>query len=77
MRIWEGLRFFILAFMLAGYVLLALLVFARALSALVNLRRAAGRSVKGPAHVDRPDPERMWFSKKRGIVSSKNGPDWS
>lgn len=77
MRIWEGLGFFTLVFMLAGYVLLALLVFTRALSAFVSRRRAAERSVNGPAHVNRPDRGRMWLSKKRGIVSSKNRPDWS
>jgi hypothetical protein len=43
MTIREGFIFFFLTIVLAGYVLLALLVFARALSALVSRRRAAGR----------------------------------
>ncbi len=38
MSIWEVFKFFFVTFMLAGYVLLALLVFARALSNLINRR---------------------------------------
>jgi hypothetical protein len=45
MRILEVFKFLTLVFALGGYVLLALLVFARSPSALVR-RRAAGRGVK-------------------------------
>jgi hypothetical protein len=55
MTIREGFIFFFLTFVLAGYVLMALLMFARLLSGFVSRHRAAGRSAKGPAHVNRPD----------------------
>jgi hypothetical protein len=41
-----------LALAVAGYELLALLLFARTLSALIRQRRAAERSVKGPAQAN-------------------------
>jgi hypothetical protein len=74
MSISEGFKFLVLVLMLAGYVLLALLLFTRALIALVS-RRAAGRSVKAPARV--PTGRRIWLSKGRDKVSSKNRPDWA
>jgi len=55
MTIREGFIFFFLTFVVAGYVLLALLVFARLLSGFVSRCRAAGWRVKGPARVNRPD----------------------
>jgi hypothetical protein len=61
--------------MLAGYILLALLLFGRALNALVSRRRAVGRSVKAPAR--EPTGRRIWLSKERDKVSSKSRPDWA
>lgn len=59
MRIWGLFKFLTLAFMLAGYGLLALLVFARALSALVSRRRAAGSECQkdGAREPTRPGDE--------------------
>ncbi len=77
MRIWEVFKFLTLAFVLAGYGLLALLMFARLLSALVSHHRAAGQIAKGLAHVNRPDQGANVVFGKRDKVSSKNRPDWS
>ncbi len=51
----------------AGYVLLALLLFTRALSTLVNHRH----SVKGPAHANRPDRKAKVVSESgvQGMIS--------
>jgi hypothetical protein len=48
----EALLLIFLWLMVAGYVLLALLLFAHMLFAFVSQWRAAGRNVKGRAHAD-------------------------
>ena len=53
MDIGEALKLALLWLSVAGYVLLALELFARALYALVSRRRGAGKSVEGPARVSR------------------------
>ena len=54
MDIREGAIFVILALMVAGYLLLGLLLLAHALFGFVMQLRAAVRSVKRPAHANRP-----------------------
>lgn len=51
----EALGLVFLWLMVAGYALLALLLFVHVLSAFVRQWRAGGRSVSGPAHTGRHD----------------------
>lgn len=71
----EKFMFIFLALEVAGNVLLALLLFARVLSALVTRRR----SVRGPAHANRPDPRAnvvSGFGVQRVLSGGKNVRSW-
>ena len=74
----ELFKFIVLASVVALYVLLLLILFARALYALVSHLRAAGRSVKGPERVTRPTVGRgfrIWNAgrNQRGHESTSAG----
>jgi hypothetical protein len=68
----EALILIFLWLMVAGYVLLALLLFARVLSAFVGQWRADGRSVKGRAHAHGLD-RRADVVFKSGVHGLLNG----
>ena len=66
--------------MFAGYVLLALFLLARLLSAFVRQWRAAGQSVKGPAQVNCPERSAgvVFKSGVRGLLGGgRNAHSWA
>ena len=76
----EALKLIFLWLMFVGYVLLALLLFARVLSAFVRQWRAAGQRVKGPAQVNCPDRSAGVVVKSgvRGLLGGgRNAHSWA
>ena len=72
--------FVILLLTIAGYALLALGLFARALYGIISQRRGARQSVEGPAHVTDPDRSAGVVFKPgvRGLLSGgRNVRSWA